>query len=114
MLLSRFGKLESVEKTAKECLGSMVPEQTMRCAGPYLCWSTLCACWMLDRAEVTVAVNSLNLFTCVSSVHVNAVFFLGCIHPVRLQCDILEIYGYFLRMRTNTCAVCTTWYSSKV
>ena len=40
MLLSLFGKLESVEKIATECLASMVLEQTVPCAGPCLCQST--------------------------------------------------------------------------
>ena len=66
--------------------------------------STMCACLVVERAEVTAAVNSSSLFT---HVHMNAVFFLRFIHPVRLQCDIREIYGYFLRMSTNNLAVCT-------
>ena len=37
MLLSRFGKLESVDKIATECLASMVLEQSLYCAGPCLC-----------------------------------------------------------------------------
>ena len=79
----------------------MVPEQTMRCAGPvYARVCTMCACLTLDRAEVTSQQTCLHMC-------VNAVIFLRCIHPVRLQCDIREIYGYFSRMRTNTRAVCT-------
>ena len=59
----------------------------------------MCACLTLDRAEVT------SQQTCLHT-SVNAVFFLRCIHPVRLQCDIREIYGYFSRMRTNTRVQC--------
>ena len=61
-------------------------------AGPCLCQSTMCACLMLDRAEITAEVNSLNLFTHVFDVHVKAVFFLQ-----------REIYGYFSRMRVMQC-----------
>ena len=60
----------------------------------------MCACLTLDRAEVT------SQRTC-SHMSVNAVFFLHCIHPVRLQCDIRKIYTYFPHMHTNTRAVCT-------
>ena len=59
----------------------------------------MCACLKLDRAEVTSQRTCLHM-------SVNAVFFLRSIHPVRLQCDIREIYGYFSRMRTNIRAVC--------
>ena len=61
---------------------------------------TMCASLTLDRAEVTSQRTCLHM-------SVNAVFFLRCTHPVRLQCDIREIYGYFSRMRINTGAVCT-------
>ena len=62
---------------------------------------TMCACLTLDRAEVTSQRTCLHM-------SVNAVFFLRCIHPVRLQCDIREIYGYFSRMRINIGAVYQT------
>ena len=58
----------------------------------------MCACLTLDRAEVTSQRTCLQM-------SVNAAFFLRCIQPVRLQCDIREIYGYFSRMRTNPCSV---------
>ena len=96
MLLSQFGKLESVEKIAR-----VLSVHGMRCAGPvYARVCTMCACLKLDRAEVTSQRTCLHM-------SVNAVFFLRYIHPVCLQCDIQEIYGYFSRMRINTRAVCT-------
>ena len=62
------------------------------------------------RSNCSSKLIGLVYSTHVFGVHVNAVFFLRCIHPVRLQCDKWEIYDYFSRTCTNTCAVCTRPY----
>ena len=97
MLLSRFGKLESVER---KCLASLVIEHSLFMSEYYV------PLFDAGQGRSNCSGKLIELVhTC--CVCVNAIFFLRSIHPVHLQCDIREIDAYFCAMCTSTCAVCT-------
>ena len=98
MLLSQFGKLESMDKVARVLSihgtranhvlhrSLFMPEYYVRLFDTGLGRSN-CSCKLIEL-----------VYTCLVyyiGVHVNAIFFLCCIHHLHLQCDIGEIYGYF-------------------